>query len=268
MAPSTRQPVSVLVTGASSGIGEALALCYARPGRTLVLHGRDHERLQSVVDQCRQRGATVHAVAHDLSDHMGWMDKLAAQCKATPVDLALVNAGVATASAEGIEPWADVQYTIDINLRAAIATVNVLATDMCRRGHGQIAVLSSLAGHVGLPLTPAYSASKAGIKAYGEAMRGRLAGYGVAVSVVMPGFVKTPMSDRFGAAKPLMVSSTWAACRIQRALMRNPARISFPQPLALGMWFLAVMPPAWAQFILRRLGYAGIARPAPGAAPD
>ena len=259
---------TVLITGATSGIGLSLALQYAQPGTTLVLHGRDDAMLDAVAAACRQQGATTKTLLHDLGDHVGWMEKLAHHCATTPVDLALVNAGVAHTSVHGIEPWEDVQHMLDVNLRAAMATVTVLAAAMCQRGSGQIALVSSLAAYVGLPLTPAYCASKAGLKAYGEAMRGRLAPYGVGVCVVMPGFVKTGMSDRFAAAKPSMVSSEWAARRIQRGLLRNPARLAFPQPLALGMWCLSVLPPSWSQFILGRLGYAAAPPTTPGAKAD
>jgi len=84
----------------------------------------------------------------------------------------------------------------------------------------------------------------------------------------MPGFDKTGMSDRFATAKPSMVSSEWAARRIQRGLLRDPARLAFPQPLALGMWCLSVLPPSWSQFILGRLGYAAAPPTTPGAKAD
>ena len=261
MPPTTPRTVAtVLITGASGGIGQALADCYAAPGCTLVLHGRDPQRLQVLAQRCRERGARTDVLEHDLADSAGWMARLSTYCADTPIDLALLCAGVAGTPADGLDPWDGVQAMLDVNLRAAMATVSVLAAPMGRRGHGQIALIGSLAAHVGMPLSPAYCASKAGLKAYGEAMRSVLAPHGVALTVVLPGFVETAMSDRYPAPKPFMVSAPQAARRIQSALRRNPARIAFPQPLAFGMWALGSLPPAWAQWLLRRLGY-GVDKP-------
>jgi short-subunit dehydrogenase len=115
--------------------------------------------------------------------------------------------------------------------------------------------MSSLAGFFGLPLTPAYSASKAGVKAYGEALRGWLAPYGVQVTVVMPGYVASTMSEAMPGPKPFVWTPDRAAKLIQRRLALNHARISFPFPLNIGCWLLAVLPPSWSVKILALLGY-------------
>jgi short-subunit dehydrogenase len=108
-----------------------------------------------------------------------------------------------------------------------------------------------------MPIAPIYCASKAAVKAYGEALRGWLTPQGIAVNVVLPGFVRSPMSDSFTAAKPWMMSAERAATLIQRGLERNRPRIAFPRLLAWGMWWLSVLPPALSQRILHALGYGG-----------
>jgi short-subunit dehydrogenase len=252
-----RDPRRILVTGASGGIGQALALHYAGPGRTLVLHGRDEARLEELARQCEARGARVQCLAFDLArrGHLGaWQDKLAAL---GALDLVLVNAGVTSnvgPQAAG-EPWADVERLLDVNLHAAIATVLGVLPAMRSRGHGQIALVSSLSAWYGLPLTPAYCASKAGLKAYGEALRGWLAGEGIAVNVILPGFVATEMSAVFPGPRPLIWAPQRAARRIARGLAGNRARISFPFPLDFGMWWLAVLPAGLSQRILQWLGF-------------
>jgi short-subunit dehydrogenase len=115
--------------------------------------------------------------------------------------------------------------------------------------------VSSLAAWHGLPLTPAYCASKAALKAYAEALRPSLATHGIAVSVVLPGFVKTPMSDAFPGTRPFMITAEDAAERIERGLAANRARIAFPQPLAFGAWLLAVLPASVSQRLVRRVGF-------------
>jgi short-subunit dehydrogenase len=150
---------------------------------------------------------------------------------------------------------------IDVNLKAAMALSHALIPGMRRRGSGQIALMSSLSAYFGLPVTPAYCASKAGLKAYGEALRGWLAPEGIAVNVVLPGFVASAMSDRFPAPRPFMMQPARAARLIRRGLARNRAHVAFPWPLRLGMWSLGLLPPDLSLLILRRLGFGAGRRP-------
>jgi short-subunit dehydrogenase len=126
---------------------------------------------------------------------------------------------------------------------------------MRARGRGQIALFSSLAGYFGLPITPSYSASKAAIKAYGEGLRGWLALEGIGVTVVMPGYVESKMCNEMPGPKPFLWTPQKAAAVIKRRLAGNPARISFPFPLNLGSWYLAVAPAALAQKLVRWFKY-------------
>ena len=128
---------------------------------------------------------------------------------------------------------------------------------MRQRQAGQIVLVSSLAGYFGLPVTPTYCATKAGIKAYGEALRGWLAPEGIQVNVVMPGYVASPMCDAMPGPKPFLWQPAKAARFIRRGLEKNQARISFPFPLNFGTWFLAVLPASMSLWILGLLGYRG-----------
>jgi short-subunit dehydrogenase len=249
-----REPRCVLITGATGGIGAALAAAYAAPGRRLVLHGRRVDRLRALAEQCTRHGAAVETKSLDLADIpgvIGW-----AEAAAPDVDLAIINAGV-TSNVRSGEPWAATDHVIHVNVRAALATVCALVPAMRRRGAGQIALVSSIAAWHGVPLTPAYSASKAALKAYGEALRGALAPAGIEVSVVLPGFVRTAMSEKFPGPKVFMLSAEDAARRIVRGLARDQARISFPLLPSLFMRSLALLPASAAQRVLRIMGYGG-----------
>ncbi len=252
-----RDPRRVLITGASGGIGQALALHYASPQRILFLHGRDAAKLDALARLCQDRGANVQTLGCDLAQRgqlSAWQDKLTAL---GALDLVLVNAGVTSnigPQAAG-EPWPDIERLLDVNLVGAMATVSGVLPAMRSRGRGQIALVSSLSAWYGLPLTPAYCASKAGLKAYGEALRGWLAAEGVAVNVVLPGFVATDMSASFPGPRPLLWAPERAARHIARGLACNRARISFPFPLDFGMWWLAVLPAGLSQRILQWLGF-------------
>jgi short-subunit dehydrogenase len=179
---------------------------------------------------------------------MQWLGGLA------ELDLAIVNAGVSSGG-RARESWEEIDRVLEANLRGAIASVTALLPRMRARGRGQIALMSSISAWYGLPPTPAYSASKAALKAYGEALGGWLAREGIEVSVLMPGFVRTPMSDRFPGPKPFMLEPDDAASRILRGLAAGRARISFPFPLDFGMWLLGVLPAALSQRLLRAVGF-------------
>ena len=153
------------------------------------------------------------------------------------------------------ERWTQASALLDINLRVPMAMLNYLAPRMRRRGAGQLVLMSSLAAYHGLPVTPSYSASKAGIKAYGEALRGWLAADGVGVTVVMPGYVSSRMCHAMPGPKPFLWQPERAARLIRRGIARNRARISFPFPLNFGSWWLAVLPAALSQRCLTWLNY-------------
>lgn len=246
--------VSILITGATSAIGTSLALEYATPDAHLHLQGRQREVLAEVAQACAERGARVSTQELDLRDTgalEAWLATLG------PIDLAILNAGINIhVGARGEpEPWQDVEALLDVNLRSAMRIAQALLPAMRARRRGQIAFMSSLAAWFGLPVTPAYCASKAGIKAYGEALGGWLAPEGVRVSVIMPGYVRSAMCRAMPGPKPWLWSPQRAARTIRRGLERGRARISFPFLLAWGCWWLAVLPAAWSQRILRWLNY-------------
>jgi short-subunit dehydrogenase len=200
----------------------------------------------------------VHGVTFDLREAPAAIEALRKVSAQYTIDLAIVNAGVSRAIGKGLEAesWDAVRAVLAVNLDGAIATVAGVLPEMRRRGAGQIAIVSSLSAYFGLPITPTYCASKAALKVYGEAMRGLLAPQGIAVNVVLPGFVRTPMSDRFPGARPLLISPERAATLIRRGLEHNRARIAFPRTLAWGMWFLSVLPAPLSQWMVRTAGFS------------
>ncbi len=245
---------TIVITGATSAIGAALAVAYARPGVQLVLHGRNALRLEEVADGARALGAQVELLSFDLRDFATLRDALS---RLPVIDLLILNAGINTSTGPDgqAEPWDEVEALLDVNLKSAMVAVHAVYPAMRARGHGQIALISSLAAYFGLPVTPAYSASKAGLKAYGEALRGWLMPYGIKVSVVMPGYVKSAMCDDMPGPKPFLWTPQRAAAAIRSGLQANRARISFPFPLNLGTWFLAVLPAGLSTRIVRWMGY-------------
>jgi len=162
------------MTGATGGIGGALALEYARAGsKTLILQGRNVQRLQELAESCAAHGAHVLTQALDVRDHEALLAWLVDISRTQAPDLVIANAGVNIdigPQGQG-ETWDDMLRLFEVNIKAVFATVHGALPAMHARRSGQIALVSSLAAWRGLPETPSYSASKAAIKVYGEAMR-------------------------------------------------------------------------------------------------
>ncbi|HPY39467.1 MAG TPA: SDR family NAD(P)-dependent oxidoreductase [Thiolinea sp.] len=248
---------TILITGASNGLGAALAEYYAAPEICLALIGRDPARLAQVSASCTALGATVYTASISVTDKQAlkaWLEEFDQQ---HPIDLAIANAGVTNMlSKQGSgEELADIERVLDTNLYGVIYTLQPLIERMRARKQGQLAIVSSLAAWRGMPITPAYCASKAGVKAWGEALRGWLAPENIQVNVICPGFVKTELSDQFPGTRPGMISPEQAAAIIAKGLEHNKAVIAFPFPLSWGMWLVSVLPFPIASYFLGLFGY-------------
>ncbi|ALM53727.1 SDR family NAD(P)-dependent oxidoreductase [Halomonas huangheensis] len=246
----------ILITGATGAIGGALARRYAAEGAALILHGRQTDVLDQLADHCTQLGAgSVVCDQTDLTDDTQlrqWLDALE-HCPDVAILSAGMNLGV-THSTQ-LEAEHQARQLFDINLWVPMQMTRLLAPRMQARGSGQLVYLSSLAAWFGLPVTPSYSASKAGIKAWGESMRGILAPHGVGVSVIMPGYVDSAMARAMPGPKPFQWIPERAAATIHNAIEHNRARCSFPFPLNFGSWWLAVLPAAISQRLVAWCGY-------------
>lgn len=249
---------SLLLTGATGAIGQALVKRYAAPGWHLYLQGRNLSLLEQLGVQAEAAGATVTVYPLDLTDQAAlqlWFAELASQ----QLDLVILNHGININHGPDNhgESWSEAEQLLQLNLMTTMAIVHAVLPQMRQRRAGQIALLSSLAAWYGLPVTPTYSASKAALKAYGEGMRGWLAPQGVKMNVILPGYVDSAMSRDMPGPKPFLWTPERAANYIANRLAANQGRISFPFPLNLGCWLLAVIHPAISQRILAWLNYRG-----------
>lgn len=256
-------PTRIAITGASSGIGAALAQAYARQGAALVLIGRDRPRLDAVADSCRARGALVTTAAADVAVRDEIASVLGAVDDAAPIDLLIVNAGILAGEPGSTmpEPEAETLRQIEVNLLGAIYSATPVAERMLSRGRGQIAFTASLAAFTRSPDWPGYCASKAALLSYGLSLRERYRPRGVRVSVICPGWVTAPINAPFEMWRPFEMAPEKAARIIVRGLSRNKAVIAFPRPLAWSAPLTSLLPPALGQFGMRR--FKATRRPPP-----
>jgi short-subunit dehydrogenase len=248
---------AAVITGASSGLGAALARAYAAAGVVLGLVGQNPDRLAAVAESCRAAGSTVDVATIDVVDGNSLAAWLAAFDRAHSVDLVIANAGISAGPEPG-EMCEDIDTTarqVAVNLLGAVNTVVPLLPAMAARGRGRVAFIASLAAYRGLPDAPGYSASKAGLRAYGEALRPLVEPRGIGVTVVCPGFFASPMTDRWVGATPFLMSAERAAHKVKRGIDRGRRRISFPWPLAIGLRACDVLPAAIGDRILRHFRF-------------
>ena len=238
--------MNTLITGASSGIGEALARACARRGDRLFICGRNAERLAAVAAACRESGAEVHEQVLDVTDEDATRRWLQESDAIAPLDRVFSNAGVST----GEENEANSRRTFAVNVGGCVNTVHP-AIELFRKrkpadgpipGHPQIVITASIAGYGPLKACPAYSATKSCVKTWGLSLRGMLAPEGIRVSVVCPGFVRSRITDGNTCPMPFFMEADKAASIILRRADRNVGLIAFPWPMRLATWWISTLP--------------------------
>lgn len=261
-------PQRVAITGASGGIGRALALYYAQHGTTaLVLAGRNEKALRMTASLCEKAGVAAEVGAFDVRDAAAfdaWIDRVTAADDLTHLIFCHGVSSSVTVTAAGPAPettW-EMRRELDVNAVSTVSAANRAAGNLLpqlRETPGrrvQIGLTASLAALTGLPSSPAYSASKASVVTFGEALRRLTRGSGLGVTVALPGFVTSPMSRRYLGKKPFEVTAENAAQRIAEGLDNDRRQVVFPKVLAWGMRLLAWVPERWQGRFLAPFAFA------------
>jgi len=235
---------SALVTGASSGIGAALARALAREGIEVVLAARREPALRELAATITSEGGRARVLVLDVADPVQTNAKIqAVDDELGGIDLVVANAGVGQSRWAGKLDWEACSQVIDVNVRGAVATLVALLPRMVERGRGRLVGISSVAQYRGLPRNASYSASKAFLSTFLESLRVDLRHTGVSVTDVRPGFVDTPLSASV-PTKPFEIDADAAAKLIVRAIDRRQRVLVFPLPMRMLGSLLTVMPAA------------------------
>lgn len=237
---------TVFLTGASSGIGEGLALALAAKGAVLGLVARREEMLDELAVKCEAAGGTTRVFACDVVD----ADALSTAAQEFRdefghIDVMIANAGIGgnDALTRAYDP-ASVKKLIDINLIGAVNSIHAVIGDMIEKKSGHIVGVSSLAGFRGLPKSAAYSASKAGMTAFFESVRLDHANNGVDVTIIQPGFIRTPLTSGRANKMPFLMELDDAIPHFIKAIEKKKRFAAFPWQLATIVRLGKYMP-AW-----------------------
>jgi short-subunit dehydrogenase len=235
---------NALITGASSGIGRALAERLARDGFHVVLCARRADALREVMEAISRAGGSASIEPMDVADTERTVQRIREIDRSLSggLDLVIANAGVGERKGHVSYAWEAIADACHVNFTGAAATVTAALPAMVSRGRGHIVGISSLASFGPLPKSAAYCAAKAGLSMLLECLRLDVESSGVKVTTVHVGFVKTPMTERATHPMPQLMEVSDAADHIVDALASGPASIDFPQPLAAVTWAAGRLP--------------------------
>lgn len=247
------QNKSVLITGASSGIGRGLALELSRRGARLGLMARREDALSELVSAIENRGGRALALAADVRDAATTTTHVERLIKTFgAVDILIANAGVG-ATTDAVKLAADdVARVMEVNVIGVANSVAAVVPDMVKRGSGHLVAISSLAAYRGLPKSAAYCASKAAVSAFFESLRLDLESRGIKVTIIHPGFIKTPLTEGRQAKMPFLMELDDAVAKIIAAIEKQKKSYAFPWQLASIVRLGIIMPTFMYDRISRR----------------
>ena len=234
-----------MITGASSGIGRGIALELARQGAIVGLVARRAALLDEVVNEIRNRGGRAVALVADVNDAHS-LRAVADQLRHEfgQVDVLVANAGIGgTSHAVELQP-AQVANVFNVNVLGAVNSVAAVLPEMAKRGSGQLVAISSLAGYRGIPKSAAYCSSKAALSCFFEALRIDLRNSGIDVTIIHPGFIKTPLTAGRESHMPFLMELDDAVKKIVTAIEKHKKSYAFPWQLA-SIVRLGMIMPVW-----------------------
>lgn len=244
----------IFITGASSGIGKALALELAREGHLLVLAARRKSELEATALEVKKAGGQALVQVLDVGDAAKTVDVIRQlDAELGGFDTIIANAGIGAMGSGRKLTWEKIDLLLRVNFNGSIATLTAVLPQMVERRRGHLVAISSLSAYTPLPKAAPYGASKAGLSYFCESLRQDLAGTGVSVTTVHPGFIRTDMIGDDADKRPFVMNADVAARLIVERFEGHPAVIDFPFPTRLGAGLASVLPRFVRSQITKRL---------------
>lgn len=229
----------ILITGASSGIGEELARAYAKTDNELILLARRETRLKNLADELLPHVKSAEIVVVDVTQFDTLQEKIK---RIGAVDMVILNAGISIGHSGEITPFKDFKNLYDVNLLSNHAILEILLPHFKAQKSGKIVFISSLASLISMPSSKAYSSSKRALNAYAEGIRYKYKKDGIKVINILPGFIKSELTDKNSFHMPFLLSTKDGAKKIYKAIEKEKRFYAFPLRFYLIISFLNLLP--------------------------
>jgi len=255
---NNKSKTHILISGASKGLGAALAIAWSlrlRDELHLSLIATSVDNLENTRQACIRNGSKVNVYALDITNYAANSALIKQIDQTQPINIAVLNSGVSGNSSKGIEPFNQAHHIINTNLTGTLSCASTVAELMLQKGTGKIVFINSISAFRSLPLTPSYCASKAGLKAYTDALRAYLTPHNISVISIHPGFIDTDMSKNFKGPKPFITTAQKMSAVIITAIEKNRAVLIYPRMLGAAHRCLNILPARIADKLLIWLGY-------------
>ena len=238
----------ILITGASSGLGEELARQYATKENDLILLARREDKLFKLRSELFESTKSIEIIVADVTLFEPLQEKIK---KIGAVDIAILNAGVSLGPKDGIPTIESFKKLYDVNVLSNHAILEVLLPRLVAQGSGKIVFMSSLASLFTMPGSEVYSSSKRALNAYADGIRHQYASDGLKVITILPGFIKSEMTDKNDFNMPFMVDLKTGVSRIKKAIDKSKETYAFPSRFYFIIRFLSLLPSSFVRRILR-----------------
>jgi len=231
--------MKILITGASSGLGAELARQYASVDNELILLARREDKLLKLCQELLEKSKKINIVVADVTEFESLQEKIKT---IGAVDMVILNAGVSVGHSNEITPFAEFKKLYDVNLLANHAILEILLPLFKVQQSGKIVFISSLASLFSMPSSKAYSSSKRALNAYAEAIRYKYKKDNIKVINILPGFIKSELTDKNDFNMPFLLSTEDGVKRIKKAITKEKRIYAFPLRFYLIISLLNLLP--------------------------
>jgi short-subunit dehydrogenase len=246
--------VTIVITGAGSGIGRELARRYILTGHTLHLLSKSQEKLEELKLLAHKHNSKCFIYPINVSDFEKLQTISREICEnESRIDMVIANAGISAEHSAMVQEFEVFRQIMDVNFTSVHALFEHFIHKMLEQKSGKLVIISSLASFVAMPTTLAYSASKRALNSYADSLRLLFTPKGISVINIQPGFIKTAMTDKNRFKMPFLMELTDGVDEIQMAIDKGLANHAFPYIFSSFVKFLALLPQAFRDLLILRL---------------